>query len=394
MSPRGTRPPRWRSRHLGHSGHHQGDAVAQAADGARLASVGRGVGPGADVEHDVHARGVSGSHARDQGVAGKRSLRALAAAVDRFGQPRAAGRWRRRWPSRRRRLHSTSAATVRFRTIFILQLRQIHLVHAAECGRAGSRPALLVSQQHAQLAAVSFTLTMVERRDARILVVDDDEQLAALLVLVLEGEGYPVTVASDAAGAIDEVKKGRRTWSCWTSPSVRTTAAWCCRRSGSSGELPVILISGKGDTADRVLGLRLGADDYLPKPFSPVELVARVESVLRRVGRAPAPAHGQPERRPTRVSRWTSGPVRCAWTASRSNSRPRSSTCWRSWCARPARCSAGASCSSTCGRPAPEWQDEATVTEHVRRVRHKVEADPEHPRWITTVRGVGYRFEP
>ena len=52
------------------------------------------------------------------------------------------------------------------------------------------------------------------------------------------------------------------------------------------GELPVILISGKGDTADRVLGLRLGADDFLPKPFSPVELVARVESVLRRVGRA------------------------------------------------------------------------------------------------------------
>ncbi len=121
---------------------------------------------------------------------------------------------------------------------------------------------------------------MVERRDARILVVDDDEQLAALLVLVLEGEGYPVTVASDAAGAIDEVKKGAPDLVVLDISLGADDGRMVLSQIRELGELPVILISGKGDTADRVLGLRLGADDYLPKPFSPVELVARVESVL------------------------------------------------------------------------------------------------------------------
>ena len=139
---------------------------------------------------------------------------------------------------------------------------------------------------------------MVERRDARILVVDDDEQLAALLVLVLEGEGYPVTVARDAESAIAEVKRGRPTWSCSTSPSGADDGRMVLSQIREIGELPVILISGKGDTADRVLGLRLGADDFLPKPFSPVELVARVESVLRRVARRRRPAPDSPTTAP------------------------------------------------------------------------------------------------
>ena len=76
---------------------------------------------------------------------------------------------------------------------------------------------------------------MVERRDARILVVDDDEQLAALLVLVLEGEGYPVTVASDAESAIAEVKRAvDRPGRARRLARAPTTAGWCCRRSASS----------------------------------------------------------------------------------------------------------------------------------------------------------------
>jgi DNA-binding response OmpR family regulator len=160
------------------------------------------------------------------------------------------------------------------------------------------------------------------------------------------------------------------------------------------GELPVILISGKGDTADRVLGLRLGADDYLAKPFSPVELVARVESVLRRVGpkqgagRADA-ANGSSDGlyldERTREVRVAGQPIELTakefdllafLVRSPRQVFSRSQLLEHVWDSRP------------------DWQDEATVTEHVRRVRHKVEKDPEHPRWITTVRGVGYRFEP
>jgi len=235
---------------------------------------------------------------------------------------------------------------------------------------------------------------MVQRRDARILVVDDDEQLAALLVLVLEGEGYPVTVASDAAGAITEVKKEATDLVVLDISLGADDGRMVLSQIREIGELPVILISGKGDTADRVLGLRLGADDYLPKPFSPVELVARVESVLRRVGRGQASAKEElaeeatdglylDER--TREVRVAGNPVELTakefdllafLVRSPRQVFSRGQLLQHVWSSRS------------------EWQDEATVTEHVRRVRHKVETDPEHPRWITTVRGVGYRFEP
>ena len=151
---------------------------------------------------------------------------------------------------------------------------------------------------------------MVARRDARILVVDDDEQLRSLLLLVLEGEGYPVLVASDAAGAVEAVQKGLADLVVLDISLGRDDGRMVLAKIREMGNLPVIFISGKSDTADRVLGLRLGADDYLPKPFSPVELVARVESVLRRTGARPAP-------RPT-TTMWQSRP---AWRSTSSPAR-------------------------------------------------------------------------
>jgi DNA-binding response OmpR family regulator len=234
---------------------------------------------------------------------------------------------------------------------------------------------------------------VVQRRDARILVVDDDEQLRALLVLVLEGEGYPVSVAADAESAIAEVKRESTDLVVLDISLGADDGRMVLSRIRELGELPVILISGKGDTADRVLGLRLGADDFLPKPFSPVELVARVESILRRVGRAkpaqPGPAtvvtEGLHLDERTREVSVDGSPVELTakefdllafLVRSPRQVFSRGQLLEHVWASRS------------------DWQDEATVTEHVRRVRHKVEKDPEHPKWITTVRGVGYRYEP
>jgi two-component system phosphate regulon response regulator PhoB len=236
---------------------------------------------------------------------------------------------------------------------------------------------------------------MADTRDTRILVVDDDPQLRDLLLLVLEGEGYPVTLVSDAASAIAEVESGNADLVVLDISLGLEDGRIVLGRIREMGDLPVILISGKGETADRVLGLRLGADDFLPKPFSPVELVARVETVLRRSAPRSAPARpdsgedaktdGIVINETTREARIEGKPIDLTakefdllafLVRSPRQVFSRGQLLEHVWASRS------------------EWQDEATVTEHVRRVRHKIEPDPANPRWITTVRGVGYRFEP
>jgi DNA-binding response OmpR family regulator len=236
---------------------------------------------------------------------------------------------------------------------------------------------------------------MAATRDARILVVDDDPQLRSLLLLVLEGEGFPVTLVSDASSAISEVERGNADLVVLDISLGLEDGRMVLARIRELGDLPVILISGKGDTADRVLGLRLGADDFLPKPFSPVELVARVETVLRRSkvhapSGAGSPAEDE-EETGLRVNELTrevtveGRPIEL--TAKEFDLLAFLVRCPRQVFSR------GQLLEHVWASRA-DWQDEATVTEHVRRVRHKIEPDPAKPRWITTVRGVGYRFEP
>lgn len=237
---------------------------------------------------------------------------------------------------------------------------------------------------------------MAANREARILVVDDDPQLRSLLLLVLEGEGYPVTLASDAPRAVAEVEKGTTDLVVLDVSLGVDDGRMVLARIREMGDLPVILISGKGDTADRVLGLRLGADDFLPKPFSPVELVARVETILRRSraqgGTAPAPLDdGRGSGDGLRVDEIT----REVAIDGKSIELTAKEFDLLAFLARsPRQVFSRGQLLEHVWSSRSEWQDEATVTEHVRRVRHKIEPDPTKPRWITTVRGVGYRFEP
>jgi two-component system, OmpR family, phosphate regulon response regulator PhoB len=238
---------------------------------------------------------------------------------------------------------------------------------------------------------------MAVTRDARILVVDDDPQLRSLLLLVLEGEGYTVILASDAPSAVKEIEAGTADLVVLDVSLGADDGRMVLARIRDLGDLPVILISGKGDTADRVLGLRLGADDFLSKPFSPVELVARVETVLRRSSvRAPAPVPEAPAEdmenpsglRVNEVTREVS--VEGSAVELTAKEFDLLAFLIRS----PRQVFSRGQLLEHVWSSRSEWQDEATVTEHVRRVRHKIEPDPAKPRWITTVRGVGYRFEP
>ncbi len=235
---------------------------------------------------------------------------------------------------------------------------------------------------------------MVSNTDARILVVDDDEQLTNLLTLVLEGEGYSVIAASDAAGAIEQVRRGAADLVVLDISLGADDGRMVLAEIRGIGDLPVIFISGKGDTADRVLGLRLGADDYLPKPFSPVELVARVESVLRRAHR-PAGADGVEAGATISEGLLVDERTReCLVDGRRVELTAKEFDLLAFLVRSPRQVFSRGQLLEQVWSSRSDWQDEATVTEHVRRVRHKIEKDPEKPQWITTVRGVGYRFEP
>ncbi len=177
---------------------------------------------------------------------------------------------------------------------------------------------------------------------------------------------------------------------CWTSWCPGKDGLELCRQirqSVSLASVPVIFLTAKSGEADRVLGLELGADDYIPKPFSPRELVARVKAVMRRFERPLPPL-------PTKIEEIHIDPSAMTLTV-RGKQVPTTATEFRllDYFMRHA------------GRVFTRdqlldsvWRDTAYVTPrsvdvYVRRIREKIEPDPENPRYLKTVRGAGYRFE-
>jgi len=120
-----------------------------------------------------------------------------------------------------------------------------------------------------------------------ILVVEDEANIADLVTLYLEREGFRVLQQNTGLGALDTVRDHRPRLVVLDIGLPDIDGLEVCRRIRSVGNLPVIFLTARGDEVDRVLGLELGADDYLTKPFSPAELVARVKAVLRRVDGGP-----------------------------------------------------------------------------------------------------------
>src|SRR5581483_8113756 len=153
--------------------------------------------------------------------------------------------------------------------------------------------------------------------------------------------------------------------------------------------IPVIVVTGRGGETDRIVGLDLGADDYLVKPFSPGELAARVRSVLRRA---------LPESTNERLTFGaleideTTRDVRVRGAAVELTAKEFDLLVFLA--RSPRRVFTRAQLLERVWGSATQWQDDATVTQHVHRLRHKLEADPGRPTWLRTVRGVGYRFEP
>jgi DNA-binding response OmpR family regulator len=226
---------------------------------------------------------------------------------------------------------------------------------------------------------------------ARVLVVDDDLTVREVVVTYLRAAGHDVAESADGEGALAMLRDQPADLVVLDLMLPGIDGLEVCERLRARGDdLPVIMLTALGSETDRVVGLERGADDYVTKPFSPRELVLRVDSVLRRAGeRAGGGARGS-------VSDGDLVVDSTEHTATLSGRRlsltAREFDLLRFFLTHPGQ----AFSRDELLQKVWGWSfgDQSTVTVHVRRLREKVEADPTHPVRLATVWGVGYRWEP
>jgi two-component system response regulator ResD len=223
----------------------------------------------------------------------------------------------------------------------------------------------------------------------RVLVVDDEAIVRDVLTRYLEKEGFRVDAAEDGEVALELAARSRPDIVVLDLMLPKLDGFEVFRRLRGLGDVPVVMLTAKGEEVDRVVGLELGADDYVSKPFSPREVVARIRAVLRRGERIARDGillvvGGLEIDRPRREVRRDGSLLHltrkeydllellashpgCTFT--------RTDLLESVWDF--------------------AWDgDSSTVTVHIRRLREKIEDDPSDPRHLVTVLGVGYRFEP
>jgi two-component system, OmpR family, response regulator ResD len=240
------------------------------------------------------------------------------------------------------------------------------------------------------LAAGTMEAMAEEKGRRTVLVADDEPTIGEIVSRYLERAGYDTTTAADGLEAVrlaDQLRPDLVVLDVML-PQLDGLQVLRHLREGEDGPTPVILLTAKGEQEDKLAGLRNGADDYVVKPFSPSELVARVDAVLRRVN--PPGADAEPLRfdgleidgRARRVT-VDGDEVQLS---------QREFDLLEFFASNPGRAfSRDQLLDRVWGAP---LSDTSTVTVHVRRLRAKIEPDPERPRFIQTVWGVGYRFQP
>ena len=226
----------------------------------------------------------------------------------------------------------------------------------------------------------------------RVLVVEDDQNVCELVTLYLEREGLEVESVHDGAEALKRIKAGPPDLIVLDLMLPSVDGLEICRRVRRESDTPIVMLTARGDEIDRILGLEMGADDYLPKPFNPRELTARVKAVLRRArpaGKRSADEHETLDFRRLRID-YTARVVHV--DGEEVTLTPKEfDLLWH----------LASHVDRTFTRPEllesiwgfDFYGDERTVDVHVKRLRRKIERSP-NVRYIHTVWGVGYKFKP
>jgi len=232
-------------------------------------------------------------------------------------------------------------------------------------------------------------MTEVTETRRSVLVVDDEPTIAEVVSRYLQRAGYSTRIAGDGPDALAQISAQRPDLVVLDLMLPGMDGLEVMRRMQESERVLVILLTARGEPSDRVIGLRLGADDYVVKPFSPAELVARVDAVLRRV--VPEPELEDP----IAFDDLELDPVarRVTVRGKEAQLTVREYDLLLHFVRHPGQVFSRDQLMDAV------WQysfytDTSTVTVHVRRLRAKIEIDPSEPRWLQTVWGVGYRFQP
>ena len=232
------------------------------------------------------------------------------------------------------------------------------------------------------MADQSFTPT--------VLVVDDEPMVREVVCAYLDRGGFTTLEAEDGRAALERVASDQPHLIVLDVMLPKLDGYSVLEELRKSTDVPVILLTARAEEVDRVLGLELGADDYVVKPFSPRELVARVRSVLRRAGPATEPIptlefdtfviDGEARQVTVRGEAVEMPPMEFDLLLHFAQS--------------PKRVFSRSELLEQVWGSNSEWQDPSTVTVHIRRLRQKIEVDPDDPKQLVTVWGRGYRFEP
>jgi DNA-binding response OmpR family regulator len=225
----------------------------------------------------------------------------------------------------------------------------------------------------------------------RVLIVEDDPNVSEVVARYLTRDGYEVETAADGLVGLERALDDPPDLVVLDLMLPSMGGLEVCRRLREVAPVPVIMLTARGEEADRIAGLELGADDYVAKPFSPRELTARVRAVLRRASGTLATPNGPAVLRGgdlevdvvTHEARL--GGELVALTA-------REFDLLAHLMRHPRRAFRREELLRDVW--GFSYGDTSTVTVHIRRLREKIEADPSHPRLVATVWGIGYRFEP
>ncbi len=226
----------------------------------------------------------------------------------------------------------------------------------------------------------------------RVLVAEDDPNMRRGIVEVLEGEGYDAVAAADGEEALAMFERARPDFVCLDIMMPKVDGYEVCRRIRAlDAVIPIVFLSAKSEEIDKVLGLELGADDYVMKPFGVKEFVARVRAISRRCLAA------RPERSRSTFAfgdlEVVPDELRARRGAEVIDLSLREVELLRCFAEHPDRVLDRDFLFSKCWG-VEHYPNSRTLDQHVSKLRKKVEGDPKAPRWITTVHGAGYRYVP